>query len=312
MNKHIQNREVTLRSVGRLSGGAKRKSAGLVIAPGDYVAVAPPINLKIQPVGNCMIWLRGLNADGYGHGRFVDGETLAHRQAFRQSRGKPPAASVLHLCHRPYCIQPSHLYDGDAQDNNDDRRLRGSAGLDWPLFAGKAEIVQRVGRYRWDVTNTEHQPPLVVEAVDHECEFIAPAMEALVCQVCGRSDALEGSDVSGEPNFQPEADDRNAATIVKHSRSFRTVDGFSIGSDWRTTHSVPLNRAERRRRDRAAKKSPFRDKPVLLGSGSFRLSDGAKAEMAMEIPEGAITGPGILMIVGRTVAGGSSPGVAGG
>ncbi len=312
MNKHIQNREVILRSVGIVSGGPKRTSAGWVIKPGDYVAVPPPINLKAQPVGNCMIWLRGLNADGYGLGKFVDGETLAHRQVFQQSRGKAAASSVLHLCHRPYCVQPSHLYDGDAQDNSDDRRLRGSAGLDWPLFAGKAEIVQRVGRYRWDAANVEHQPPLVVEDVDHECEFIAPAMEARVCQVCGRSDALEGYDVSGEPNFQPRFDDRNAATIVKQSRSFRTFGGFSIGTDWRSTHSVPLNRAERRRRDRAAKNSPFRDKPVLLGSGSVRLSDGKKAEMSMEIPAGTITGPGILMIVGRMVAGGSGPGAAGG
>ena len=227
MNKHIQNREVILCSVGRVSGAPKQKSAGLNITPGDYVAVPPPVNLKAQPVGNSMIWLRSLNADGYGQGKFTEGETLAHRQAFRQSRGTAPASSVLHLCHRPYCVQPSHLYEGSAQDNSDDRRLRGSAGLDWELFAKKSDIVQRVGRYRWDASNAEHQQPLVVAPVDHECDFADPALDARVCQVCVRSNASGVKDVPCGPSFQPEADDRNAATVVKQSRSIRTVGGLS-------------------------------------------------------------------------------------
>ena len=307
MNKHIQNREVILSSVGRVSGAPKRRSAGGTIAPDDYVAVPPPMNLKAQPVGDCMIWLGSLNADGYGQGKFTGEEMLAHRQAFRQSRVAAPASSVLHLCHRPYCVQPSHLYEGNAQDNSDDRRLRGADRWDWPLFAKKADTVQRVGRHRWDVPNAEQQPPLMVAPVDHECDFTAPAMEARVCQVCGRSNASDGFDASGEPNFQPKGEGRNAATIVKHSRSVRSFDGFSIGTDWRSTHSIPLNRAERRRRERAAAKSPFRDKPVLLGSGIFRMSDGAKEEMAIDIPEGVVSGPGILLVVGRKVARGWEP-----
>ena len=45
-----------------------------------------------------------------------------HRVAYMQSRGLGALDSdVLHLCGRPYCVQPGHLYLGNAQDNADDR-----------------------------------------------------------------------------------------------------------------------------------------------------------------------------------------------
>ena len=73
-----------------------------------------------------------------------------------------------------------------------------------------------------------------------------------------------------------------------------------------------MNRAERRRREKAATKSPFRDKPVLLGSRSFRLFDGAKGETAIEVTEGVVTGPGILVVVGRMAPHASAPETVGG
>ena len=40
-----------------------------------------------------------------------------------------------HLCDRPYCFQPSHLYAGDQQDNADDRQQFNSTAMlsEWEL-----------------------------------------------------------------------------------------------------------------------------------------------------------------------------------
>ena len=84
------------------------------------------LNLQVHPAGDCLIWLWRLNAGGYGTASFPDQERLAHRQAFTQSRRCPTDLNVLHLCHRPFCVQPSHLYDGSAKENSQDRQVRTS------------------------------------------------------------------------------------------------------------------------------------------------------------------------------------------
>lgn len=61
-----------------------------------------------------------------GYGKLtVDGECLlSHRVAYVQAIGKISSEQqVNHLCDRPYCVQPAHLYAGDHQDNADDARL---------------------------------------------------------------------------------------------------------------------------------------------------------------------------------------------
>ena len=56
-----------------------------------------------------------MNSDGYAGNR--------HRQVFEEVfREKLRSGQqVNHLCQRPFCLQPGHLYAGDKQDNADDR-----------------------------------------------------------------------------------------------------------------------------------------------------------------------------------------------
>ena len=62
-----------------------------------------------------------MNEGGYG----VTRSDLALRVAYRMTRGEIPIGkNVLHLCHRRCCVQPAHLYAGDAEDNSKDRKLR--------------------------------------------------------------------------------------------------------------------------------------------------------------------------------------------
>ena len=296
MNKHIQGRAAVLQSANAAPSNHRRKRGRSTITPDDYVAVSPPPNLRAHPVGDCLIWLHELNAGGYGVASFQQGERLAHRQAFIQSRGVAPREGVLHLCHRRSCVQPSHLYDGDARDNSDDRRLRVSENLKWELFERKADIAARVGKYRWPSPGRMEQAPLFVAPVEHECEYTIPAMDRRICAICGSSSKSDDADGLDDSGRQPTNLDRNSGAIEQRSRSYRDFsNGVSIRLDLKTEYSVPLNRAERRRRDREAKKSPFRNRPALLGSHVVKLSQDGHFRGRVDIPEGKLHGPGLIV-----------------
>ena len=113
MTKHRQDRAHLLRSVGRQENN--NRSPRMIINSINYVPVPPPLNLQTHPADDCMVWLGKINKDGYGIGTFLGGEQLAHRQAFKQSgRTIEENSQVLYLCHRPYCVQPSHHTQGIA------------------------------------------------------------------------------------------------------------------------------------------------------------------------------------------------------
>ena len=71
-----------------------------------------------------MIWKYPLTHEGYGYLTIDRKRALAHRVVFIQTRGEIPGGmQVNHLCNRPYCVQPSHLYAGSKQDNKDDSQI---------------------------------------------------------------------------------------------------------------------------------------------------------------------------------------------
>ena len=119
MINHMKARAYIVGRVGAIPSG-QRHVAGVLgrIKDSDgYVAVPQPANLRpVSPVGNCLIWLGKLNNDGYGTGSFATGEQLAHRQAFKESRGTIDPVHVLHLCHQPIlCSAESPLQRNEAR-----------------------------------------------------------------------------------------------------------------------------------------------------------------------------------------------------
>ena len=303
INKHNQSRATILQAAGHIPGTGRRQTRNTAINQRDYVAVPPPPNLRVHPAGDCLIWLWSLNADGYGIGSFDNQEQLVHRQAFTQSRGHRPKHSVLHLCHRPFCIQPSHLYDGSAKQNSEDRRIRTSSGFEVDLFTQKSDIVQAVARYLWPSPQRNPQEPLLVSPVEHECEFIIPAMDRHICPTCGRGNLTDGEVPYHGCAYQPAKNDPNLAHISRSSRSFRDIaPGITIQVNGATDYSIPRTRAERRRRDKAARKSPYRDKPRLLGSTRVKFKPGETAHINMKMDEFETLGPGIVLLVAQPVA----------
>ena len=44
------------------------------------------------------------------------------------------SSSILHLCHRPFCVQPAHLYEGTAKENSEDRKALNTKGWSYPTW----------------------------------------------------------------------------------------------------------------------------------------------------------------------------------
>lgn len=74
----------------------------------------------------CWTWKVGFFDSGYGS-FWLDGiDRLAHRVSFVIAHGSHPSkGSACHKCDNPACVNPSHLFDGDHQDNVDDKVRKG-------------------------------------------------------------------------------------------------------------------------------------------------------------------------------------------
>ncbi len=69
----------------------------------------------------CMDWAGAKNRKGYGQKRINGILKLVHRLAFQKATGiDPKGKMVLHKCDNPSCVNPKHLFLGDAFTNMQD------------------------------------------------------------------------------------------------------------------------------------------------------------------------------------------------
>ena len=69
-----------------------------------------------------------------------------------------------------------------------------------------------------------------------------------------------------------------------------------------TDYSIPRTRAERRRREKAARKSPYRNKPHLLESIRVKFKPGETAHINMKMDDFHTPGPGMVVFVAQPIA----------
>ena len=75
----------------------------------------------------CWIWMGALQTKGYGDIR--DGKPrLAHRAVYEKYKGKiDDSKMILHICDNRSCVNPEHLFLGDAKENFYDSLKKGRA-----------------------------------------------------------------------------------------------------------------------------------------------------------------------------------------
>jgi hypothetical protein len=89
--------------------------------------------LKVEKDANdrgCWEWRASTESTGYGQVHINGSDTQSHRYSWKVHNGDPGEQWVLHKCDNRLCVNPDHLYLGDASDNMDDMWER--SGRDEP------------------------------------------------------------------------------------------------------------------------------------------------------------------------------------
>ncbi len=91
---------------------------------------------KVTKTDGCWLWTGSADDDGYGDFRIGRKELRekAHRWSYRFYKGTiPEGQMVLHTCDNPPCVNPDHLYSGNALNNATDciQRNRKPRGAFW-------------------------------------------------------------------------------------------------------------------------------------------------------------------------------------
>ena len=178
------------------------------ITPADCLGVPIPVNSPFRIPGYCMVWKYRLTQDGYGFLTIEGGQELTHRAVFIQTRGQIPEDNqVNHLCNRPYCVQPSHLYAGTNQDNKDDSQIFGKEELlhapwilDWsdnantddPFLQRLLESNRYVEMEPWEPIEQPAQKPLEeFTCPEHDFTITMFGGNSRICRICETSEFQE-------------------------------------------------------------------------------------------------------------------------
>ena len=83
--------------------------------------------VAIGPSDDCWEWQAATSGNGYGRYQVAGKQCLAHRVAHALATNTyqyPDHTHICHTCHNKLCVNPSHLYAGDAYENaRDHQRL---------------------------------------------------------------------------------------------------------------------------------------------------------------------------------------------
>lgn len=80
----------------------------------------------IDKTGDCWLWLKAKDKNGYGFFKLARKMIKAHRFMWQLLHGPiDRSLQVCHHCDNPPCVNPDHLFVGTCQDNRDDQTRKG-------------------------------------------------------------------------------------------------------------------------------------------------------------------------------------------
>ena len=181
-------RDYWLDHYGQLQPRQKRGASSQIITPSDYIAIPIPLNAPTPLASPCLIWRWGLGGGGCG----VIGGCYAHVAAYEQSRNcdvcSGSGEQINHLCHRPFCVQPAHLYLGDAQTNAEDNKAHRSKMHYYGTWAQVGDRYDKaMTEFYWEAPNISALSPGYADPLEcpHDFDTIKSAGDAHICSNCG-------------------------------------------------------------------------------------------------------------------------------
>ena len=168
--------------------GQRRSSTATRVTSSDYVAIPLPTNVPTPLAWPCLVWRWALGGNGYGYLRGKG----AHVVAYEQSRGVDVQAisSILHLCHRPFCVQPAHLYEGTDKKNSEDRKALNSEMWSYPTWDMIGDRQEKAfTEHRWPAPSLAGLIQRLERDETLECphSFIREAGTSWLCANCAQS-----------------------------------------------------------------------------------------------------------------------------
>ena len=121
---------------------------------GSFVGLTPEQRFKkqykVSPNG-CWEWVSGIDADGYGLFRaesFGQVFKRAHRWSWshHNSSGIEPGQMVCHKCDNRKCVNPEHLFLGDALINMQDKVAKGRSRTPYGEACAASKITEEQAR----------------------------------------------------------------------------------------------------------------------------------------------------------------------
>lgn len=79
------------------------------------------VRVEVDSETKCWLWVKGVNAGGYGQINFDGKVWLAHRLSYTAFRENIPESLIVrHLCNTTRCCNPNHLSPGTHNQNMQD------------------------------------------------------------------------------------------------------------------------------------------------------------------------------------------------
>lgn len=126
----------------------------------------------------CWVWTGTRHDRGYGQ-IGVDSKTVgAHRYSYELHNGDiPEGAFICHKCHNPPCVNPDHLYAGDAKSNAQDAIDNG----DWPEIYGERQGNSSLSdEQAVEIRERYASEDLTYADIEREYEISPPAISNLI------------------------------------------------------------------------------------------------------------------------------------